>query len=131
MSLNAKPKLKRIALELAREMRKHPTKAEKIFWEMVRNRRFYNIKFYRQYPLFYDFGGKESFFITDFYIYEKKLAVEIDGKRHEKTKEEDAMRTEMINHLGISVARFKNEEILYRIEEVKERLKEYLFNQNF
>ena len=131
MSLNAKPKLKRIALELAREMRKHPTKAEKIFWEMVRNRRFYNIKFYRQYPLFYDFGGKESFFITDFYTYEKKLAVEIDGKRHEKTKEEDAMRTEMINHLGISVVRFKNEEILYRIEEVKERLKKYLFNQNF
>ncbi len=128
MSLNAKPKLKRIALELAREMRKHPTKAEKIFRELVRNRRFYNVKFYRQYPLYYDVSGKESFFIADFYTYEKKTVIEIDGDIHKFTIEKDLQRTEIINFLGINVIRFKNEEILYNIVDVKKKLKSCLFN---
>ena len=126
MSLNAKPKPKRIALELAREMRKHPTKAEKIFWEMVRNRRFYNVKFYRQYPPYYDVRGKESFFIADFYTYEKKTVIEIDGDIHKFTIEKDLQRTEIINFLGINVIRFKNEEILYNIGDVKKKLKSCL-----
>ena len=36
-------------LNYAREMRKNPTKAEKIFWGKVRNKRFEGEKFYRQY----------------------------------------------------------------------------------
>jgi len=80
MSLNRDPRLIEIAKQLCRELRKNQTKAEKIFWEAVRNRKFMGLKFYRQYPLFFDYTGKETFYIADFFCFEKKCVIEIDGK---------------------------------------------------
>lgn len=111
MSLNSKSKLKPVAIKLCRELRKNSTHTEKIFWEAVRNRKFMGKKFNRQFPLFYDMGGKESFYIADFYCHELKLIIEIDGGYHEKQKEYDKPRTEDINDLGLTVIRFTNSEI--------------------
>jgi len=36
--------------ELARELRKTPTPSEKLFWELVRKRRFKGLRFIRQKP---------------------------------------------------------------------------------
>ena len=63
MSLTKDPRLKQIARERCRELRKHQTPAEKIFWEAVRNRKVMGLKFYRQHPLFFDYFGKETFYI--------------------------------------------------------------------
>ncbi len=52
MSLNNKKELNVIAKGLCRELRKKSTRAEQIFWEAVRGRKFLNKKFYRQYPSF-------------------------------------------------------------------------------
>lgn len=111
MSLNSKSKLKPVATALCRELRKNSTYAETIFWEAVRNRKFMGKKFNRQYHIFYDLGGKESFYIADFYCHELKLVIEIDGGYHEKKKEYDKLRSEDIDNLGLTVLRFTNNEI--------------------
>jgi len=118
MSFNKKKELKQIAKIRCRELRKNSTKAEQVFWERVRNRKFEGKKFNRQFPIFYDLYGKETFFIADFYCHEEKLVVELDGKIHDYTLEHDKLRTGIINSLGTRVIRFKNEEVEQNIENV-------------
>jgi len=126
MSLSKNKKLRLIAKVRCKELRKNSTNAENIFWEIVRNRKFGGKKFYRQYPIFFDLQGKETFFIADFYCHAEKLVIELDGNIHNYTKEQDRLRTEIINLLGIRVIRFKNEEIEHNIESVLLTLKNYL-----
>jgi len=123
MSLSKNPKLIHTAKKLCRELRKNSTPAEKIFWEAVRNRKFLNKKFYRQHPLFFDYNGKETFFIADFFCYEEKTVIEIDGGYHERQKDYDELRTNIINMLGIKVIRFKNEEVVNDMSSILENLK--------
>ncbi len=118
MSLSNDPRLRQIAKQRGRDLRKHQTNAEAIFWEAVRDRKFQGLKFYRQHPLFFDYLGKETFFIADFFCHERQLVVEIDGKIHDYQKDHDEMRTFIINMLGIEVVRFRNEEIENNLEEV-------------
>ena len=126
MSLQKNYNLRKIARELCRENRKNATHSEKIMWEIVRNRRLNGKKINRQFPIFYDFNGIESFYIADFYCHEKKLVIEIDGGYHEEQKEYDAKRTEIINLLGIKVIRFKNEEVEEDLINTIKRIKENL-----
>lgn len=112
MSLNNKRKLVEIAKVICRELRKNSTKAERILWENVRNKQFYGKKFYRQYPIFHDLTGKETFFVADFFCFEDKLIVELDGKYHQYRLKEDEERTTVLNNLGLRVIRFTNEEII-------------------
>lgn len=123
MSLNAKKELLEIAKLLCRELRKRSTNAEEMLWEQLRNRKLDNKKFYRQYPIFYDITGRESFFIADFFCFETKLVIELDGTIHNYRLREDMQRTEILNLLGLSVIRFKNEEIEKELEKVLERIK--------
>lgn len=123
MSLSHEPRLHEIAKQRCRDLRKRQTKAEAIFWAAVRDRKFLQLKFYRQHPLFFDYLGKETFFIVDFYCHERKLVVEIDGKIHDYRKDHDELRTFIINLLGHAVVRFRNEEIENNLHEVLERLK--------
>jgi len=124
MSVSNDPRLREIAKQICRKLRKSQTKAEKIFWEAVRNRRFMGLKFCRQYPIFVDFNGKETFFIADFFCFEKKSVVEIDGKIHDYRKDHDELRIFIINMKGIQAIRFKNEEIEGNINLVLEKLRE-------
>lgn len=126
MSLNNKTKLEEIAKVICRDLRKNSTKAERKFWEAVRNRKFYGEKFYRQYPFFHDITGKETFFITDFFCFEAKLIIELDGRYHQYRLQEDEERTRILNHLGLKFIRFSNEEILNNLEEVLLKLKQQL-----
>jgi very-short-patch-repair endonuclease len=79
MSLSRNKELINVAKNLCRELRKNSTKAERLLWEVIRNRKLANKKFYRQYPIFHDINGKETFFISDFFCFEEKLIIEIDG----------------------------------------------------
>ncbi len=125
MSLTSRNQLAQVAKIACRDLRKNQTKAEEIFWEAVRNRKFNGKKFYRQYLIFHDISGRETFFIADFYCYEEKLVIELDGEIHKYKLMEDEHRTEIINYLGISVVRFKNEEVTDNLSEVLEKTKKY------
>ena len=125
MSLNKNKQLRVLAKTLCRDLRKNSTNAEKIFWEIVRNRKFEGKKFNRQFPIFYDLQGKESFYIADFYCHEEKLVVELDGKIHDYQIKNDKLREGIINLLGIRVVRFKNDEVENSIKDVLLKLKSH------
>lgn len=126
MSLTIKSELRNVAKEICRELRKKQTKAESLLWNELRNRKFVNRKFYRQYPLFFDYLGKETFYITDFYCYEEKLVIEVDGKYHDYQKEKDKLRDYVITMLGNRVMRIKNEVVETDIQKVLEQIKKEL-----
>ncbi len=106
-------------LSFARELRKNQTKAEMVFWSKVRNRKFHGFKFNRQFIIEHD---KAHYFIADFHCYEKKLIVEVDGKIHLKRVEEDKSRDTILNQLGYTTIRFKNEEVLFDWKNVESKL---------
>lgn len=69
-------------------------------------------------------------YIMDFYCPSIRLCIEIDGEVHETTeaKEYDKERTVFLNHYGIKVIRFRNEEILNDLEEVINKIKDTIKN---
>ena len=124
MSLYYKKELVEIAKKLCRDLRKRSTKAEILLWEELRNKKFCNKKFYRQYPIFHDINGKETFFIADFFCFEESLAVELDGEYHQYRLTEDLERTDVLKILGLKVIRFTNKEVEQNIKLVLDKLKE-------
>ncbi len=106
------------AKDLSRELRKSQTTAEKIFWENVRKKRLRGLKFYRQIPIFYEMDNSESFIVADFFCFEKKTIIEIDGKIHRYRKKEDDLRTQILNSSGIRVLRFYNEDVENDLDQV-------------
>src|SRR5690606_8500441 len=66
-------------LKEARELRQNQTKAEEMFWQLVRNRKFANLKFRRQHQI--------GHYIADFFCNEHNLVIEFDGKVHDTEKQ--------------------------------------------
>jgi very-short-patch-repair endonuclease len=60
--------------ELAREMRKNATPAEDFFWERVRNRKLFGLKWNRQYIIECQ-GDMNSikYYVADFHCYQLKV----------------------------------------------------------
>lgn len=102
-------------IEKARENRKNQTETESKLWnEVLKDRQLKNYKFLRQKPL--------NNFIADFYCAELMLIIEVDGDYHKKEKEYDILRSERLECYGIKVVRCPNNEILFNLEEVRQRL---------
>ncbi|MEO8330963.1 MAG: endonuclease domain-containing protein [Gallionella sp.] len=100
---------------LARENRKNPTAAENKLWnEVLRMRHFVDYKFSRQKPV----GN----YIVDFYCAQLKLAIEIDGDSHADAVAHDALRTDVLNDLGVSVIRYTNHDVMHILEGVYDDL---------
>ena len=59
-------------------------------------------------------------YILDFYIPSAKLAIEIDGQQHKlaENREDDRIRDEFLNSLGITVVRYTNDDIRNRFHAV-------------
>jgi len=96
--------------QFARNLRKTPTSAEDVLWQVLRGRRFQGLKFRRQVPFLN--------YTVDFLCVERKLIVEIDGKQHEWYAEYDARRTEEIERQGFAIIRFTNGEVMNDLESV-------------
>jgi very-short-patch-repair endonuclease len=107
----------------ARDLRKNATVAEKILWNHLRNRQIEGYYFRRQHPY--------AFYILDFYCQKAELVIEIDGKIHLETTSYDKERTEFLESTGITVLRFKNEDVENKIEWVLKKIRTILTdNQN-
>ncbi len=116
------------ARTIAKELRQNQTEAEKIFWTKIRKKRILGLKFLRQHPVYYRYSGRLRYFIADFYCHEKKLIVEVDGGIHEKQKEYDKKRTEILRAKEYSVYRIRNEEIFNNIDGVIMELRRKIEN---
>jgi very-short-patch-repair endonuclease len=108
----AKPELLGIAYDLRRTM----TEAERALWEKLRNRQVKGYRFRRQHPI--------SEFVVDFFCYEAKLIIELDGEVHNDPfqRERDNERTKMLKSMGLDEIRFRNEEVLTNLEEVVSKI---------
>ena len=87
----------------AQELRKHQTKEERHLWyDFLKT---YPVQFRRQYPV--------GCFCADFYCYEAKLVVELDGSQHYDPANviADQQRTACFEKQGLSVLRFANTDI--------------------
>lgn len=113
--------------EFAKRMRNNPTEAENMFWKRVKARRFLGYRFNRQYVIEHsNVMGKKSYFIPDFYCFELKLVVEIDGKIHNQQIEYDEIREDILKKMGNKIIRFTNEEVLHDGANVAQKLKRFI-----
>jgi len=108
----------------ARILRQNMTPAETKLWECLKNKQLEGFKFRRQHPI--------HLFIVDFYCHELRLIIELDGEYHNEEEQilKDQERTELLQFQGISVLRFKNEEIENDIEKVLSRIKSFIINNH-
>ncbi|TLD42081.1 MAG: Type I restriction-modification system, restriction subunit R [Candidatus Jettenia ecosi] len=95
-----------------RELRKNQTKAEEIFWELVRNKGFLGLKFRRQHQI--------GHYIVDFYCHSERLIIEFDGEVHNTSEQrkKDEKRDKYLKSLGNKVLRFSNTELIENTENV-------------
>ena len=111
---------------IARQLRRRPTRSEHMLWQAIRKRQLGGLRFLRQHPI-----GPA---IVDFYCYEKRLAVEVDGGIHENrdVKEHDlalggptgSPRQELIEMYGIRFYRCTAQEVEQNLEKVLEGILE-------
>ncbi|MBZ0279562.1 MAG: DUF559 domain-containing protein [Anaerolineae bacterium] len=105
---------------LANQMRHQPTVAERHLWQQIRSKTL-GVKFRRQHTI--------DRFIVDFYCAAASLIIEVDGTIHEYTQQEDAIRQEFLESLGLRVLRFTNEEVLQDTVLVLQRIADVLKEQ--
>ena len=108
----------RLMRERARDLRKNPTEAERFLWQHIRRRQLGGFRFRRQHTI--------GPYIVDFYCFEERVAVEVDGGQHSGQAAYDAERTSFLESEGVRVLRFWNNQVLAEIESVKHVILEVL-----
>ncbi|HEB85886.1 MAG TPA: HsdR family type I site-specific deoxyribonuclease, partial [Gammaproteobacteria bacterium] len=93
-------------IKQVKELCRNQTQAEKIFWELARNKQFGGLKFRRQHQI--------GHYIVDFYCHSEKLVIEFDGKIHgiPEQRKKDSKRDKYLTSLGNKVIRFENNALL-------------------
>ena len=99
-------------LQFAKSMRHAATDAENLLWQLLRAKRFMELKFRRQHVI--------KPYIVDFYCHELGLVIELDGSQHgtDDAIEYDAERTKFLEALGLTVVRYWNHDVLGNTEAV-------------
>ena len=94
----------------AQELRRNMTAEERHLW----------YDFLKRLPVPVKRQKNIGNYILDFYIPSAKLAIEIDGRQHKlaENREDDRIRDEFLNSLGITVVRYTNDDIRDRFQAV-------------
>jgi very-short-patch-repair endonuclease len=105
---------------LARNLRKNTTDAEKLLWTRIRRKQLHGFQFYRQKNI-----GQ---YIVDFCCPASRVVIEIDGGQHytEEGEQKDKVRDDYLELLGFKVFRFSDREVFENIDGVLERIYGYL-----
>jgi very-short-patch-repair endonuclease len=90
-------------VERSRELRRDMTPAEKLLWQELRANKL-GVHFRRQQII--------VGFIVDFYCHKAALVVEVDGDIHDLQQEEDARREKVLKDIGLTIVRFRNEDVI-------------------
>jgi len=99
-----------VPTERSRELRNNATKAERMLWSALRNRKLEGVRFNRQVPI--------GPYICDFVARSVKLVVELDGGQHGDAVEYDAARTRFLAGRGYRVIRFWNFDVFKNLDGV-------------
>ena len=100
-----------LVFQKAEELRNRMTPAEEILWKYI-HINAWKLKFRRQHPIWN--------YVADFYCHSIKLVIELDGSIHdgEDVKRNDEARENHLKEFGLTVLRFKNEEVFNNINSV-------------
>ena len=100
----------------SRQLRKNMTDAEKLLWSKIRGKQVKELQVYRQKPI--------GWFIVDFYCPKAHLVIEVDGGQHfdEDAKQEDNLRDEYMERVGLTVLRFSDKDVFENLPGVLERI---------
>ena len=104
----------------ARALRNNMTRAEKILWSRIREKKINGHKFRRQQPIFD--------YIADVYCNELKLIIEVDGEIHslpEKTNY-DSKRDNILKINGYHILRLSNVEVETEINSAINKIISYI-----
>lgn len=96
----------------ARTLRKNMTKEERHLW----------YDFLKQLPIMVHRQKVIGHYIVDFYIAERKLAIELDGTQHYERagQDYDTVRDAYLHEHGITVLRYSNADVNQRFSGVCE-----------
>ncbi|MYD11527.1 MAG: endonuclease domain-containing protein [Chloroflexi bacterium] len=106
--------------QLARHMRRNPTPAEDLIWQRIRKKQVHGFRFRRQHAI--------ERFIVDFYCFEARLVLEIDGGIHNEPGHaaNDEERQRYLESLGLHVLRFTNAQVMHKTDAVVHVIGEWL-----
>jgi acetylglutamate kinase len=104
-----------LIFQKAEELRNRMTPAEEVLWKLIHINQW-KLKFRRQHPI--------SNYVVDFYSHSIRLVIELDGGIHdiEEVKRHDELREKDLEELGLTVLRFKNDEVFKNRKAVLEKI---------
>lgn len=100
--------------EFSKKLRRNMTPQEKVLWTRLRGNRLDGHHFRRQQVI--------AGFIIDFYHHASGLAIEVDGRVHDRQRDYDRWRDQILSEHGIRVIRIRNDEVDGSIEDVLARI---------
>ncbi len=101
----------------AKALRKAGVLHEALLWLELKNKKLNGLDFDRQKII----GN----YIVDFYCAEKSAVIEVDGSSHDSKQDEDSLRDEFLNSLGLSVIRILARDVLENLQGVVGFLKDH------
>jgi very-short-patch-repair endonuclease len=84
-----------IKQQFARNLRYESTSEESKIRNALRNMKFHKYKFRKQHVI--------EGFVIDFYCKNRRLAIEVDGKIHERQKEYDELKQRLIEEKELNL----------------------------
>jgi len=107
---------------LARQLRNESTKSEVILWSYLKGKKMMGYDFHRQKPI--------DQYIADFFCNKLKLVIELDGFTHrfEEVAEKDERKEIKFSELGITVLRFRDEQVMDDIYNVLKIIENFILS---
>ncbi len=102
-------------IPIARRLREDSTDVEQRFWYLLRDRRFFGMKFRRQRAI--------GSYVVDFCAPTIRLVIELDGGHHSENPSRDEERSQFLRARGYRILRFWNHEISEALDAVLETIR--------
>jgi len=94
------------------------TLSEILLWQQIKGKQLLGYDFHRQKPI--------DEYVVDYYCPRLKLIIEIDGDSHEGKEEEDKIRQEKLESLGLTVLRYWDWDVKSNVDGIVEHLREWI-----
>jgi very-short-patch-repair endonuclease len=104
--------------ELSRKLRNNSTLSEVLLWQQIKGRKIKGYQFTRQKSI--------GIYIVDFYCSKLRLGVEIDGISHDGKAEEDQIRQNCIEKMGIRFLRFYDTDVKRNMAGVIQKIADWI-----
>ena len=89
-----------------------------MLWNYLKKKQMLGYDFDRQRPI--------DNYIVDFYCKDLRLAIEVDGESRYGREDRDRLRDKRLNELGVTLLRFDNLDIIYKLDQVIESIENWI-----